>query len=77
MENTKPALLRKLTNREMEILYWLAEGLRNQQIADQLSITIQTVKFHTGNIYSKLGINCRSEAIVWVWRTREQRQPKE
>jgi len=71
MENTTPNHFDKLTNREIEILYLLAEGLRNQQIADELSITIQTVKFHAGNIYSKLGFNCRSEAIAWVWRNRE------
>ena len=57
----------ELTNREKEILHLLAEGWSNQQIADRLCLAIRTVKFHTGNIYSKLGLHCRSEAIAWAW----------
>jgi len=57
-----------LTERETEILQLLAAGLSNQQIADKLSITLRTVKFHTTNIYSTLRVRSRSQAIVWVWQ---------
>jgi two-component system, NarL family, response regulator LiaR len=58
----------QLTDREIEILQLLAEGLCNQQIANQLCITIRTVKFHTNNIYTKLAVNSRSQAIAWAWK---------
>lgn len=60
--------LHPLTDREIEILQLLAEGWCNKQIADNLHITIRTVKFHTSNIYTKLGVSSRSEAIAWVWK---------
>lgn len=50
-----------LTAREKEIAAYAAEGLRNKEIADKLSITEQTVKFHLSNIYSKLDINNRAK----------------
>lgn len=70
-ENIMMDHLYTLTNRESEVLYLLAEGWSNQQIAEKLCLTIRTVKFHTGNIYSKLGLKCRSEAIAWAWHNGE------
>jgi len=61
----------QLTNREIEILRLLAEGWSNKQIAGELYLTVRTVKFHTGNIYKRLGINSRAEAIIWSWKHRE------
>lgn len=61
-------LWKQLTNREVEILRLLAEGWSNKQIADKLSITIRTVKFHTNNIYSKMLVASRAEAIAWIWK---------
>lgn len=58
-----------LTGRELEILYLLSQGLSNKDIAHRLSVTIRTVKFHTGNIYARLGVRSRSEAIAWAWRS--------
>lgn len=60
--------LNQLTGRETEILQLLAQGLSNQQIAEKLSITLRTVKFHTTNIYIILGVKSRSQAIVWAWQ---------
>jgi DNA-binding CsgD family transcriptional regulator len=57
----------ELTDRELEILHLLAAGQTNQQIADNLCITIRTVKFHTNNIYSKLEVASRAAAIAWAW----------
>jgi NarL family two-component system response regulator LiaR len=54
----------KLTDRELEVLVLLAEGLTNQQTALKLSISTSTLKFHMSNIYEKLGVQTRSEALV-------------
>jgi NarL family two-component system response regulator LiaR len=60
----------RLTEREIELLKLLAEGLSNQQIADQLCITIRTVKFHTNKIYAKMMVRSRVEAIASIWKQR-------
>ena len=60
----------QMTNREIELLKLLAEGLSNQQIADQLCITVRTVKFHTNKIYIKLMVRSRAEAIASIWKQR-------
>ncbi|MEZ4639067.1 MAG: helix-turn-helix transcriptional regulator [Caldilineaceae bacterium] len=44
----------------MEILALIAAGLKNQEIADQLIISLNTVLYHTKNIYGKLGVNKRA-----------------
>lgn len=58
------ALPEPLTPREQEILELLAAGMRNREIAEQLVISPQTVKKHTGNIYGKLGVSSRTEAVA-------------
>ena len=52
-----------LTHREMEVLELLAEGLSNKGIADRLSISDQTVKFHIASIMGKLGASNRVETV--------------
>jgi len=51
-----------LTKREMDVLGLLVEGLSNDQIAEQLTISSSTVNFHVGNILAKLGVSNRTEA---------------
>lgn len=58
----------QLTEREHEILHLLTEGWSNKQIANELRITIRTVKFHTNNLYAKVNVTSRAEAIVWAWK---------
>ncbi|MGE0058735.1 MAG: LuxR C-terminal-related transcriptional regulator [Dehalococcoidia bacterium] len=58
------ALMDPLTGRELEILRLVAAGLTNQQIADQLVISVATVKRHIANAYSKLGAGHRTEAVA-------------
>ena len=53
-----------LTGREIEILRLVAAGMRNQEIADQLFISLATVKRHITNIHGKLGVSHRTEAIA-------------
>ena len=52
-----------LTDREIEVLQLLAQGLANKQIAQTLNISTHTVKFHVSSIYNKLGATNRTEAV--------------
>jgi LuxR family transcriptional regulator, maltose regulon positive regulatory protein len=58
------ALIDPLTSRELEVLQHIAAGDSNQMIADQLVITLSAVKKHTGNIFKKLNVNSRIQAVV-------------
>lgn len=53
-----------LTPREREIMQLVAEGLTNKQIARRLHLSARTVNFHLDNVYSKLGVNSRTEAAL-------------
>ncbi|WP_084910083.1 LuxR C-terminal-related transcriptional regulator [Burkholderia ubonensis] len=58
------ALVEMLTPREIEVLTMLAEGLGNKEIARQLDISDNTVKFHLSSIFGKLGASSRTEAVM-------------
>jgi LuxR family maltose regulon positive regulatory protein len=58
------ALVEPLSERELEVLGLVAQGLSNREIADRLFITVGTVKTHVHNIYGKLGVRSRMEAAV-------------
>jgi LuxR family maltose regulon positive regulatory protein len=60
---TQP-LVEPLTERELEVLQLLAEGLSNREIGQRLYISLPTVKSHTRNIYGKLGVHSREQAVV-------------
>ena len=64
VSSPQPTVNFHLTDRELEVLVLLAEGLTNQQSAAKLSISQSTLKFHMNNIYQKLGVQTRSEALV-------------
>ena len=55
-------LVEPLSERELEVLYLIAAGLRNKEIAEKLFISLNTVKTHLKNLYQKLGVNNRREA---------------
>lgn len=55
-----------LTNREIEILKLLANGMANKQIAFRLKISEKTVRNHVSNMYEKLGIYDRSQAVLYA-----------
>ena len=57
-------LIEPLTERELEILRLIYEGCSNQEIARRLVITLHTVKKHNSNIYTKLGVNSRTQAVA-------------
>ncbi|MEZ4641646.1 MAG: LuxR C-terminal-related transcriptional regulator [Chloroflexota bacterium] len=58
------SLVDPLTKREMEILSLIATGLKNKEIAAALFVSVNTVHYHTKNLYSKLGANSRTQAIT-------------
>jgi NarL family two-component system response regulator LiaR len=57
-----------LTEREMEVLKLIAKGYSNERIADQLVISIGTVKGHVSNILSKLHLVDRTQAAAYAWQ---------
>jgi len=57
-------LVEPLTGRELEVLNLISQGFTNHQIAVQLVITLHTVKKHTSNIYGKLGVSSRTQAVA-------------
>ena len=57
-------LAEPLTIREVEVLGLIAAGMRNQEIADHLFISLSTVKRHIANAYGKLDVSYRTEAIA-------------
>jgi DNA-binding NarL/FixJ family response regulator len=57
-----------LTEREMEILRLVGKGLTNKDIGQQLYISDRTVQAHLSNIFSKLGVNSRTEAVMYAVR---------
>jgi len=58
----------ELTQREMEVLKLIANGLSNSEIAEQLVISEHTVKGHVSNILSKLHLADRTQAAVYAWQ---------
>jgi len=56
-----------LTARELEVLSLIARGQDNTRISEELSISMGTVKNHVSNIYAKLDVNSRAEAVAWAW----------
>ena len=57
-------LIEPLTERELEVLRLMCEGYSNQGIADAMIVSVNTVKKHTSNIYGKLGVRNRAQAVL-------------
>lgn len=52
-----------LTNREMDVLRCIADGLSNQQIADRLFLSLNTIKTHSSKLFEKLEVQRRTQAV--------------
>jgi LuxR family maltose regulon positive regulatory protein len=57
-------LLEPLSEREIEVLRLIADGLTNQEVANRLYLSLHTVKAHARNIYAKLGVGSRTQAVA-------------
>ncbi|MFC1937668.1 response regulator [Chloroflexota bacterium] len=57
-----------LSGREMEVLKSAAKGISNKDIAEQLFLSSRTVQVHLGNIFNKLGVASRTEAVLYALR---------
>jgi LuxR family maltose regulon positive regulatory protein len=53
-----------LSEREIDVLRLVAEGLTNREISTRLHLSLSTVKWHTGNIYGKMGVKNRTQAVA-------------
>ena len=58
----------ELTQRELQVLQLAADGMSNKEIADELHITEKTAKNHIANIFSKLQVNDRTQAVLYALR---------
>ncbi len=61
--------LSTLTRREIEVLAELASGRTNKQIARDMNVSLNTIKFHVRNLFQKLGVNSRGQAIAMYLRS--------
>lgn len=68
-EQINSSLGERLTDREFEILNLALTNLSNSEIADKVHVSVNTVKFHLKNIYTKLGVSNRKEALKFVVQT--------
>jgi LuxR family maltose regulon positive regulatory protein len=57
-------LIEPLSERELEVLQLIGDGLSNQDVGKKLFISLHTVKAHTRNIYGKIGAHSRTEAVA-------------
>jgi NarL family two-component system response regulator LiaR len=67
-DNEDPHLFTDLTERELDVLKLIANGLSNNQIAEKLVISENTVKGHVSNILSKLHLMDRTQVAVYAWQ---------
>ncbi|MGC1510890.1 helix-turn-helix domain-containing protein, partial [Ketobacter sp.] len=63
-QSSSKGLVEPLTTREQEVLDLIAQGLSNQSIADHLHIAMATTKAHLRNIYEKLAVSSRTQAVA-------------
>lgn len=60
----KSDLIEPLSERELEVLELITEGLTNQDIASRLFLSLRAIKVHACNIYGKLGVHNRTQAVT-------------
>lgn len=66
---TRPARLKELSDRELDVLRLVARGRSNDEIAKELFISEATVKTHIGRVFSKLGVRDRAQAVIAAYES--------
>lgn len=69
------ASLAALTPRELEVLGLISRGLTNAEAARRLDLSVHAIKFHLAGVYSRLGVNNRTEAAVTYLRLSAEAPP--
>jgi LuxR family maltose regulon positive regulatory protein len=64
IETPQPKMIEPLSERELEILHLIAQGLSNREISERLFLAVDTVKGHNRRIFDKLQVQRRTEAIA-------------
>jgi LuxR family maltose regulon positive regulatory protein len=64
INDTELQLIDPLSDRELELLGLIANGMSNRDVAEELVLTVGTVKWHLSNIYSKLDVSSRTQAVA-------------
>ena len=64
--STMSISMEEFSDREKEIIYYMIEGLNNKQIAEKIFIGEGTVRNYVSNIYNKIGVNDRTNAIIYL-----------
>jgi NarL family two-component system response regulator LiaR len=67
-ERAEESILEQLTEREREVLGLAAKGMTNQEIAHELTISVRTVQVHLSNVFGKMGVGSRTEAVLHALR---------
>jgi two-component system response regulator DegU len=65
---SKASLLKELSDREVKVLQYVADGMSNKEIADKLMISEKTVKAHLRSIFRKLEVGDRAQAVAYAMR---------
>ncbi len=68
--------IHSLSGKERVMLEALSKGLTNRELAKELGITINTVKFHLSNLYDKLSVRNRAQAIAFYYSSRIASEPE-
>lgn len=57
---------KKLTERELQVMYYVAEGLNNREVAERMYLSVHTIKAHLESIYLKLSVHNKIQALVYA-----------
>ncbi len=64
IQRVVPQVMADLSERELEVLYFLSQGQTNKEIAAELTVSVNTIKKHTQSIFTKLNVNNRAAAVA-------------